>query len=156
MRSKSFLGIIKQNSSIKSFGYIWSAAYIYISCIYLYYVLLEDSFVQKGAKLRYLFCLSLCYYLADVIYVAFACLNYIYEPIEKAIFGSQSEFTSWKLVIGTLEQFAKFYCWFCTGKWSLGGLRMLILIKQIYAKKICGILQKLMLAEADFFCSLKA
>ena len=136
MRRKSFLGVTRQNSSTKFFfEYIWCTAYIYISCIYLYYVVLEDSLLQKGAKLGYLFCLPLCYYLADVIYVVFACLNYIHEPIEKAIFGYKSEFTCWKLVIGTLEQFAKFYCWFCTGKWWLGDLNKLILIKLIFAKK---------------------
>ena len=47
MKSKSFLGIAKQNSLIRLFfEYLCCTAYIYISWIYLYYIVLEDSFVQ--------------------------------------------------------------------------------------------------------------
>ena len=41
-----------------------------------------------------------------------------------------------KLVIETLQQFAKFYWWFCTGKWWLGDLKILIFIELISAKNI--------------------
>ena len=77
--------------------------YIFVLCCVRRFSCSEGSKV-KVPLLSALVLLPCC----DVIYFVFVCLNYIYEAIEKAIFGSQSEFTCSKLVIETLEQSAKF------------------------------------------------
>ena len=112
---------------------------VYRLHLYLLYILVLcciQKILSFSREQSYLFCLPMCCYLADVIYDVFACLNYMYEPIEKAIFRGEPEFTCWKLAIKRLDQSAKFYCWFFTGKWWLGDLKKLTLIRLGFLKVV--------------------
>ena len=104
---------------------------LHLYTLYIFALCCIQKILSFSGEQSYLFCLPMCYYLADVIYDASACLNYMHEPIEKAIFGGQPEFTCWKLTIKRLDQSAKFCYWFFTGKWWLGDLKKLIFIEQI-------------------------